>query len=297
MAAPDLLILGGRGEGWHGARLRRAVAAAGLKVERLAFERCGFDPEAAAGLRLSELAELPRAVMVRFIPAGSFEQVTLRLSLLHALEAAGVLVLNPPRAIERCVDKAMASFLLARAGLPTPLAWAVETRTAAEAIVVQETALGHRLVLKPLFGAQGKGLRLIDGAEALPPAEEVAGVWYLQRFVGRYEGGWRDHRVLVAGGEPVAAMIREGRGWITNIRQGGTPVAVAAAGRLAELAVAAAAAVGADHAGVDLIEDGEGGWQVLEVNSMPAWQGLQRVTPFDIAARLAARLARRLGAR
>jgi ribosomal protein S6--L-glutamate ligase len=59
--------------------------------------------------------------------------------------------------------------------------------------------------------------------------------------------------------------------------------------------VAAAAAVGADHAGVDLIEDAEGVLQILEVNSMPAWQGLQSVTEVDIARELARDLLARVG--
>ena len=52
--------------------------------------------------------------LVRSIPAGSFEQVTLRLGLLHALAALGVAVVNDARGIERCVDKSMTSFLLAQ---------------------------------------------------------------------------------------------------------------------------------------------------------------------------------------
>ncbi|TXM92961.1 RimK family alpha-L-glutamate ligase, partial [Methylobacterium sp. WL116] len=50
-----------------------------------------------------------------------------------------------------------------------------------------------------------------------------------------------------------------------------------------ELAEAAAAAVGVDYTGIDLVEDGEGGFLVLEVNSMPAWSGLQKVSEVDIA--------------
>ena len=99
---------------------------------------------------------------------------------------------------------------------------------------------------------------------------------------------------MVIGGEPVAAVARHGLGWIPNIRQGGRPEAVPAAGELARLAVAAAEAVGCDHAGVDLIEGRDGRLLVLEVNSMPAWQGLQSVAGTDIAACLAGHLRRRL---
>jgi RimK family alpha-L-glutamate ligase len=291
---PDIVVLGAGG--WHWQQLAAALDRCGLAALRLPATACALDLAAApAGLRLGRLDALPRAVLVRFIPAGSLERITLRLGLLHALEAAGVIVVNRATAIERCVDKAATSFRLALAGLPTPPTWAVEHREAARAILGREEAAGHAVVLKPLFGAQGKGLRLLRGAAELPGEDEVAGVWYLQRYVGR-DAGWRDFRVLVIGGEPVAAMARHGRQWITNLRQGGRPEAVAATGELAELGVAAAAAVGCELAGVDLIEDRRGRLTLLEVNAMPAWQGLQSVTGTDIAGRLASWLQRRIDA-
>lgn len=302
MPPPDILILGSRAEGWHGGRLKAALAAAGCTVARLAFDRCRIElgaagPGGGSGLRLGELEGLPGAVLVRSIPGGSFEQVTLRLGLLHALEASGVPVCNPPRAIERCVDKAMTSFLLARAGLPVPATWVTERAEMAQALARQAQDQGFALVLKPLFGAQGKGLRLVRTPEDLPDPAELAGVHYLQRFVGRHEAAtatWSDYRVLVAGGAAVAAMARHGTHWITNVGQGGVPQHVPATGRRAELAVAAARILGCDHAGVDLIEDEQGKLLVLEVNSMPAWQGLQSVSTVDIAAEIAADLVRRL---
>lgn len=298
MGPPDVAILGARLEGWHGRQLRRALAEAGLTVARVDVARCGFALQGeGSGIRLAGLSGLPTLALVRSIPAGSFEQVTLRLGLLHALEAVGVRVVNGPRAIERCVDKAAASFLLARAGVPTPPTWAVERLEDARAILAREAGAGRALVLKPLFGAQGKGLRLLRRPEDLPPPEVVAGVYYLQRFVGRLDPAqatWRDFRVFTVADRAVAAMARHGASWITNVRQGGVPEPVPARGRLAELAVAATLALGADHAGVDLIDDPDDGLLVLEVNSMPAWQGLQSVCATDIAAHLAADLARRV---
>lgn len=294
----DVAILGSRRQGWHGQRLEEALAAHGLTVRRVGFDRCRLEPGAAeTGIRLGGRLDLPAAVLVRSIPAGSFEQVTRRLTLLHALEACGVVVSNRPTAIERCVDKAAASFFLAKAGLPVPPTWVVERPEDAVALADRALTDGHPLVLKPLFGAQGKGLRLVRGPDELPPPETVAGVYYLQRFVGRRSAGtatWSDYRVLVADGVPVAAMARHATHWITNVGQGGVPRPVPAAGRLAELAVAAAATLGCDHAGVDLVEDEDGRLLLLEVNSMPAWRGLQGVTTADVAERIAAALVSRL---
>ncbi|MGR0187345.1 RimK family alpha-L-glutamate ligase [Azospirillum aestuarii] len=280
---------------WHTPRLVRAIEARGLPCRCVSPRRCGIAVgHTATGLLIPGFEDtLPAGVFVRAVGQGSFEQVTLRLGVLHALRDLGVPVCNDARAIERCVDKSMTSFLLARAGLPTPPALAVQEPEPARHIL--DHAPDH--VLKPLFGAQGRGLQRLDGPQALPDADAVGGVYYLQPFIPpRTEGAWQDRRVFVVGGRAVAAMTRYGRSWITNVHQGAACEAAPADDEAAALAVRAAAAVGASYAGVDLIQDRAGAWLVLEINSMPAWQGLQRVSAVDIADALAADFVERVGA-
>ena len=120
MAPPDILILGGRGEGWHGLRLREAIERLGLVAGRRDFADCRFVLDGEGGpVRLGSSDGLPAVALVRSIPAGSFEQVTLRLGLLHALAALGVAVINDARSIERCVDKSATSFALAHCAGPS----------------------------------------------------------------------------------------------------------------------------------------------------------------------------------
>ena len=273
---------------WHCRRLmaafdKRRASASVLSLRRCAF-RLGGDGD---GLMIPGFETgFPDMALVRNIPNGSFEQVTFRLSLLHALRELGIPVVNDARAIERCVDKSMTSFLLHKAGIPTPHTLAAED---AEAAASWRQAQDSDVVAKPLFGAQGRGLARIAPGEALPDAaaEPLRGVLYLQRYVGR-DRDWRDYRVFVVGGSAVAAMLRRGASWVTNVARGGVCEPVACSGELAELAVAAAGAVGAGYCGVDLIEDEARRPVVLEVNSMPAWKGLQGVTDIDIADRIAA---------
>ncbi len=142
-------------------------------------------------------------------------------------------------------------------------------------------------MLKPLFGSQGRGLRLINGADDLPPEEEVGGIYHLQRFAAAPRGGFfRDYRLLVCAGQVIAAMTRRAEHWITNIGRGGTPEPLSPDPEMAALALRAADAVGAIYAGVDLLRDPGGMPQVIEVNSMPGWRGLQSVTKTPIASRL-----------
>jgi RimK family alpha-L-glutamate ligase len=280
---------------WHARMLSAALRRRGFSVSAMPLQACAFASASPSGLRIGRLDALPAGVLVRTVSAGSFEAVTRRLGLLHALTALGVSVWNEASAIERCVDKSMTTFLLGAAGLPVPQSWAVEGFDAARSIVADETPNGP-LVLKPLFGSQGRGLLLISGVADLPPAETVGDIYYLQRFVAGAGPGHRDFRVFVVGGEPVAAMARQSAEWITNVKRGGRPVPAPLDRELCDLAAAAARAVGASFCGVDILRAADGCPYVLEVNSMPAWSGLQSVATVDIAECLADRFCRSLPA-
>jgi tetrahydromethanopterin:alpha-L-glutamate ligase len=283
---------------WHTRALTKAFAAQGVRTIPTSLQACGIDTLRMSGLIIPGLdGRLPDAALVRSMSGGTFQAVTLRLGILHALRENGVLIWNDARAIERCVDKSMTSFLLGRAGIPTPATWAVESQAAAKAILRREGPRGP-LVLKPLFGSQGRGLKLIRTADELPPPDEVAGVYYLQRYVGTGgSDGFRDFRLLVSRGRVIAAMARHAASWITNVKQGGRPLPVVPDKEMKELAVRATEVVEAEFAGVDILHGPDGRPTVLEVNSMPAWSGLQKVTRASIAQVLAGDLVAALAAR
>lgn len=283
---------------WHGRELASALAARGVGTAPVRLHLCGFATPSASGLNIDGFADsLPDAVVVRSMSGGTFEAVTLRLGVLHALRERGVLVWNDARAIERCVDKSMTSFLLSRAGIATPATWAAESYEQAREIAQRETVNGP-LVLKPLFGSQGRGLRLIGKPDDLPqPGNVAGGVYYLQRFVAVERDGFHDFRLLVVQGRAIAAMQRHSAHWITNVKRGGRPVAAVVSDEMKALAIAAAAAVGADFAGVDILYGADQQPTVLEVNSMPAWSGLQKVASVNIASVFADALTAVLAAR
>jgi RimK family alpha-L-glutamate ligase len=266
-------------------RLRRR----GAVVEAAPLPAIAFDTGSRSGLAIPGFGDaLPDAVLVRSISAGSFEAITRRLGVLHAFARLGVPVWNSAQSIERCVDKSMTTFLLKNAGLSTPTTFAVEGLAAAQEIARRELPKGP-LVLKPLFGAQGRGIRLIQTLVDLPPTEEVDDVYYLQHYVPRPGPPYRDFRVFVCAGKVVAMMSRSSTDWITNVNRGATPELVDGTGKaeLARLAIAASNAVGTDFSGVDIVQADNGNLLVLEVNSMPAWTGLQSVVAVDISDAIA----------
>jgi len=280
--------------GWHTRELQRALRARGCSGRCIDLADCRIDTtQSRHGLVLPGFGDrLPDAVLVRGIAGGSFEQVTVRLGILHALRELGVPVYNDARAIERSVDKSMTTLLLHAAGLPTPPTWAMESAADAQRLVTRESAARRSLVLKPLFGSQGKGLQRVgwvDGTHvALPPLAGAYGdLAYLQRFIAPLGPPGHDWRVLVVGGRAVAAMRRVSTHWVHNVAQGARCVpqtlADATGLALAALAQAAARTLALDYAGVDLLPTRDGP-HLVEVNGIAAWQGLQKVTPLDIAA-------------
>lgn len=282
--------------GWHCRRLQDALQARGMVGHCVDLSACRIDTTASwHGLQLPGFDHaLPEAVIVRAVAGGTFEQVTKRLGVLHALNDLGVPVYNSPRAIEHSVDKSATSVRLHAAGIPTPPTWATESPAEAERIVVREAAAGRAVVVKPLFGSQGKGLALagwVNGAyQALPPLATplYGGMAYLQRYLPPVSEPGFDWRVLVIGGQAVGAMRRVSRHWVHNIAQGARAERQPLTPELAELAERATAALGLDYAGVDLMAarlgpQGPTDLQVLEVNGVAAWQGLQQVMDQPLA--------------
>lgn len=275
----------GRARGWH----TRALVEA---CQRLGHEGIAVDFTALEGRiernRASliagdvDLLTMDRAV-VRSVPGGSLEQVIVRVDALHRLEAAGVPVLNPARAIEACVDKYLAAARLAAAGVPVARTIVCE-RTLAALEAFRE--LGNDVVVKPIFGSEGRGILRVDSvslAERVFRAlEQVGSVMLLQEFVPN--PGW-DARVLVGGSAVIASMRRWGAAgeFRSNVTQGGKAEAFDVPPQWAQLAVRAAEALGAPLAGVDLLPTLPGDVVVLEVNSSPGFRALSQATGADVA--------------
>ena len=279
-----LLIEEGRGE-WHARRIVRALEAMGARVTVSSLPHCAFDTGLVSGIDVPGFkGRLPDGVFVRSISAGTLEQITFRLGLLHALRESGVRVWNDARAIERCVDKSQTTFLLHRNGIATPRTRVCETLAHAREYT---EALERSLVLKPLFGSQGKGIARIEQQGELPAPEAVDHMYYMQDYVAPRDGVFEDWRVLATRYRVVAAMTRQGTNWVTNIHQGGKARAHAPEKEMIDISMAAMRAVDADYAGIDLIRSADGRLQVLEVNSNPAWRGLQAVAEVNIAEAIA----------
>lgn len=234
------------------------------------------------------------AVLIRTMPPGSLEQVVFRMDALHQLESTGCVVINPPRAIEVAVDKYLALARLAAAGFDVPR---TETCQTFEEAMSGFERLGDDVVVKPLFGSEGRGItRISDPAiasRAFKLLTQLGAVIYLQEFVP-HEG---DLRLLVIGDEVLAIRRRNPSDWRTNISLGGNAEPFSLDGELVETARRAAASVGAVMAGVDVIPCPDGRNVVIEVNGVPGWRAISRALSIDVGAMVLADIHKRVAGR
>jgi ribosomal protein S6--L-glutamate ligase len=283
-----IAILSG-GSGWHVQDVLRAARELGHDAVALDFRSLGTSVNA----KHDPLGAFD-AVLVRTMPAGSLEQVVFRMDLLHEALARGVPVLNPPRAVEVCVDKYLTTARLARANIATPPTAVCQKSDDA---MTRFAELGGDIVLKPLFGAEGRGMCRITDAETawrtFRVLEQTGQVIYLQKFVRH--PGW-DLRAFVIGGRVIASMRRiAGNDWRTNVAQGGTTERVSLNIEEERLALRAAEAVGCPVAGVDLLPGPAGELFVIEVNAVPGWKALAPTCGVDVAKEVVRYLVRPYG--
>lgn len=271
-------IMGGK-EGWHVKDLLRAAQSLGFDARVSDFRLISHTLEQHSKSACNEAD----CTIIRTMPPGSLEQVVFRMDVLHALQRQGKKVLNPPRALESAVDKFLASELLQSHGLDIPHTFCCQdSDTAIEAF----ERLGRDIVVKPLFGAEGRGILRIEDEQlawrVFRAIEKIGGVIYLQPYIKH--PGW-DLRIFILGQKVLGGMKRTAPqgAWMTNVAQGGKGEAYKLNSDLEEIGVKASKAVGAEIAGVDLILDEDGKWLVLEVNAVPGWKAFAPVMGIDIA--------------
>jgi ribosomal protein S6--L-glutamate ligase len=206
------------------------------------------------------------------------------LAVVRQFEMMGVYCLNESQAIARSRDKLRCLQILSRheIGLPPT----VYTRQADHLPGCIQQVEGPPVVVKLLTGTQGTGVIL---AESTVAANSVIEAFQgldqnilIQKFIREAKGS--DIRALVVGKKVVAAMRRQAVAgeFRSNIHRGGKAVRLELTPDLRRTALAAARVLGLRCAGVDLIESAEGP-MVLEVNSSPGLEGIQKTTQIDVA--------------
>lgn len=270
-------------QSWYFRDLSRAARDLGHRCTRLDFQQLAARVVGDRPTFAFPSGDGFDRVIVRSMPLGSLEQVIFRMDVLARLEAAGTPVVNPPKALESAIDKYLTTSRLASAGLPVPDT--IACQTVEQAFVAWEQ-LGRDVVVKPLFGAEGRGIVRVHDADlawrVFSTLERIDAVLYLQRFI---DHGGSDVRLLVLGNRVLGGMKRTATtGFRTNVSQQGRAEQHSPTEQEVQWALGAAAATGAKFAGVDVLYDRDGGGYVIEVNGVPGWKAFARVNDLDVAA-------------
>ena len=273
---------------WHSNELKKELKKLKCKVFCLSLDDCFINTNIKNNILIPGFSKnLPDGCFIRTIGKGTFQQITRRLTILHVLKKLKVVLFNDVNCIEKATDKSMTTFLLSHNKINTPDTWVPEKLQVAKKILKKLKKKKLYGIWKPLFGSQGKGLRVIKRNKLKKNSEQV---YYLQTFEDikiKSKKKWQDFRILVCNNEIIASMIRRNKKKITNIGQGGEPFEFNATEEIKKISIKASKVINADYAGIDFIKDKYGKFKVIEINSIPAWKALQKTTSKNIASILA----------
>ena len=218
--------------------------------------------------------------------------------LAYTLEEAGLRVVNPYMSLTIGNNKFFTLIKLAKAGLPVPRTYlAFNEDKAREA---HKLLGGSRVVVKPISGSWGRMVSLVNSVSELDlllrhrskMENPIMKIHMLQEYIEKPQ---RDIRVIVVDGEAVAGIYRYAPSceWRTNTARGGIAKPVDMNPELQEICVKACEVLGAYYAGVDVVESKDG-YKILEVNVVPEFKNVARVTGVNIAGKIVDMLVRLL---
>lgn len=266
-------------------RLKEAAEAAGHQLDIINTLRCYMNIVSHRPEVYYNGEKLPHYDAV--IPRIGASVTFYGLAVLRQFEMMGVYPLNESVAIGRSRDKLRSLQILAREGLGLPnTTFAYDPKQTEEVLKISG---GAPLVIKLLEGTQGIGVVLADSnrsAKSVVEAFRGANVNILvQEFIK--EAGGSDIRALVVGGKVVAAMKRTGADgeFRSNLHRGGSAQTIKITPEERSTAVRAAKAMGLNVCGVDMLRS-ERGPVVMEVNSSPGLEGIEKATGIDVAGQI-----------
>ncbi len=278
----------GSATSWYAKDLQRAAAsitASGTRIEVtvLPFSRLATTVETTECRVTSvdvQLADFD-VTLVRSMPLGSLEQVVFRMNALASHEAAGYTVLNSARSLEIAIDKYHCLTKLRDAGFATPATFVCQT---VEEAMEGFHAFGGDVVVKPIFGGEGRGIaRLNDPAIASHAFKLLAqngAVLYLQQYI-QHDGS--DYRLLATGPRVFGIERSNKADWRTNMSLGGTASRLDVTPELEEMTLRAMAATGVQIGALDLLPARDGTVYALEVNAVPGWRATARCLDVDVS--------------
>ena len=271
-------------KGWHYDQLARSFNKFGILLESACLDQLSIrilNDRTRLYLKDKELTGFTD-VFVRHVPGGTLEQVVVNLNILKVFERMDINVMNSSDNIETTVDKSLTSIMLNSANILTPNTWIFRDINEAKegaSILLKK----HSLIYKPLFGSQGDNIVKINDIEDFDKFVNDTRIYYLQEFIETLPS--HDYRILVIkkGDDYLTyTMARYGNSYVNNYSKGGKCLPVEIDDDLKSIAINAAKVIDIPFCGVDLIKSNNKIY-VIEINSIPAWRGMQSINEENIS--------------
>lgn len=266
-------------------RLKEAGEEQGHQVRVIPYLRCYMN-----------ITSSRSSIMFNGTPLENFDAVIPRIgasrtfygtAVVRQFEVMGVFSANESQAISRSRDKLRCMQILAREGVGLPVTGFAHATQDIDGLI--ETVGGAPLVIKLLEGTQGIGVVLAETYQAAKSVIEAFRGLDANILVQEYikEAGGADLRCFVVGGKVIAAMKRQGaKGeFRSNLHRGGNAEKITLSIEERTIAIKAAKAMGLNVAGVDLLRSNHGP-VVMEINSSPGLQGIEKATEIDVAGKI-----------
>ena len=271
-------------EGWHYQQLKLSLTKLNHLVDSACISDISIILTNNEAILENKGERLPKIdnIIVRFIPGGTLEEIVFYLNILKILESMNVRVVNNASSIESTVDKLYTSYLLNNNNINCPKTYVMRGQEAASKFI-SNYHYESKLIYKPLFGSQGDNIRLIEGSSDLDKLDNQTNIYYFQEYLENRPN--YDYRVLVINNKnniKYFYMTRYGDTFVNNFSKGAKCVRENLNEEVIELAIKSSKLLNIDFCGVDIIEHNQK-YYVIEVNSIPAWKGLQKVESANIS--------------
>ena len=269
---------------WHSDQIESFLKQNKFKILKVSFEEIKFSfKKNKIFFENNKLLNNIRGVWVRFLKNGTTEEITTKLTILHLLTESQIYVHNSGLAIEKTVDKVRTTGILEMNNIKSPKTtiWFEKNKKSLNNNFYKKT----KYLVKPIFGSQGKNIFLVDNFKELKKIKATGEVFYLQEFIESPQKEFSDVRVLVSNHRVISSMERYSHHFITNVFQGAKYRHILLKKNIKDLCIKISKIFKLGYGGIDLKITTKDIF-VLEINSVPSWKAMQKISQINISERL-----------
>jgi RimK family alpha-L-glutamate ligase len=269
---------------WHSYQLEFFLKQNKFKTIKVTFQELKFSfKKNRIFFENNKLLNNIGGVWVRFLKNGTIEEITTKLTILHLLDESKIYVHNSGLTIEKTVDKIRTTGILEVNNIKSPetTIWFAKNKENLN----NNFCKGIKYLVKPIFGSQGKNIFLVNNLIELKKIKAIGEVFYLQKFIESQEKEFTDIRVLVSNHNVISSMERYSNHFITNIFQGAKYRQIILRKNIRDLCIKISKIFKLGYGGIDL-KITKNDIFVLEINSVPSWKAMQKISKINISEKL-----------